>query len=629
MGLIAGLLRSVGIGRTARTPEGGFFSAADLPDASAHADLGSACARVATGDVRGALERFRVRAAAGAGDAGLARVLQAALLEALGRGDEAKAAFAALPQADAGVLALAFFNRGRVHLNHGRLVPAERCLRLAARLAPGAAQPVEALGFAAYLVGDANLARERYDRALALATPAERDALALNRLLNTLPQVAADADEFPAARAWFDTELARLATAGLCLDDPLGAINRTAFHLSYQGGHDRDLLARLAALFLAACPALGEVACAPAGHRDASRRLRVGVLSLYLGRHSVGVWYRGLVRRLIESGRHEVVLITAGTDVDPRLRETAREHGAHVELDFDLVAARRRVAALGLDMLIYTDVQMHPFPYFLAMSRLAPVQALMVGHPSTSGIPALDHFIGNIHQDGPDTRTHYSETLARLPVIPVWVEPTAPPAVPVSRAELGLAPDRRLYVCPALLQKMHPDFDRALADILARDPDGEIVLFADRERAQWQARLEARFERSIGEAAARIAFRPFAAPDAFLSVLLAADCVLDPYHFSGGVTTYIVLSMGAALVTLPGETLRSRMSAGILAQAGVTDGVARSHEHFVELALAFARDPARRADLRARLEAARGAIFCTETAVGALEDWIAATLAAR
>jgi predicted O-linked N-acetylglucosamine transferase (SPINDLY family) len=119
--------------------------------------------------------------------------------------------------------------------------------------------------------------------------------------------------------------------------------------------------------------------------------------------------------------------------------------------------------------------------------------------------------------------------------------------------------------------------------------------------------------------------RPFARTREFLSILLAADCVLDPFHFSGGVTSYIAMSLGVPVVTLPGELFRSRMTAGMYQRAGVTDCIARSPEHFVELALAFAADRAARESHRARILAAHPALFANRRAVDALEEWIVAT----
>ena len=131
----------------------------------------------------------------------------------------------------------------------------------------------------------------------------------------------------------------------------------------------------------------------------------------------------------------------------------------------------------------------------------------------------------------------------------------------------------------------------------------------------------------MSDVAQRIGFRRFAPKEEFLSLLQEADCVLDPFYFSGGVTTYVALSLGVPVVTLPADLLRSRMTAGIYAQAGVEGCVARSPEHFVELALGLAADPARRAALGGRIVAAHAKVFETDAAVDVFADWLAAAAA--
>lgn len=559
-------------------------------------------------------------------DDALAHALHGVFLAHAGDSDAAERAYAAARQAEAGkplesTVGYHFFARGVHHVNADDPAAAECCLQLAAQLLPHAAAPLEMLGLAGYLSGDVDAARACFDQALARATDAERGALEVNRLIDTLPQVAPSAAALGAARAQFGAELDRLLARPHAIPDPLAAVHRTPFFLCYQGMNDRADNARLAELFLRAAPGLAHVAPRVAGPRGS--KLKVGFVSAHLGRHSVGVWYRALVRLVLEGGRFDAHLFAYGNDVDPRLRAAAEARDALVPLGETLEEARARIAARAPDVLVYTDVGMDPFLYFLAFGRLAPLQVLLAGHPSTSGIPALDAFVSNVHQDRDDAQAHYSERLVRLPEIAVYVERTEPPAEPLSRAALGWAEDARYYVCPMMLQKLHPDFDWALAEILRRDPDGEVVLFADAARPLWQRQLEARFARDLPEVADRIVFRPFAPKPEFLSLLLAADCVLDPFHFSGGVTSYIGLSLGAPLVTLPGELFRSRMTAGMYWQAGVADCVARSPAHYVELALAFAGDPGRRAEFRSRITAAHPALFSTRRAVTALEDWIA------
>jgi protein O-GlcNAc transferase len=81
------------------------------------------------------------------------------------------------------------------------------------------------------------------------------------------------------------------------------------------------------------------------------------------------------------------------------------------------------------------------------------------------------------------------------------------------------------------------------------------------------------------------------------------DIALDSFPYSGGVTTLECLWMGAPVITLPGDSFASRHSLGYLATLGLGELVAASHDSYVDLACALARDAARLAGLRAGLRA--------------------------
>ena len=51
------------------------------------------------------------------------------------------------------------------------------------------------------------------------------------------------------------------------------------------------------------------------------------------------------------------------------------------------------IAELKLHVLLYADIGMDPFTYFLTYARLAPVQAVTHGHPCTTGVPEIDYFV--------------------------------------------------------------------------------------------------------------------------------------------------------------------------------------------------------------------------------------------
>jgi hypothetical protein len=76
------------------------------------------------------------------------------------------------------------------------------------------------------------------------------------------------------------------------------------------------------------------------------------------------------------------------------------------------------------------------------------------------------------------------------------------------------------------LQKMHPDFDGVLGEILRRDPNGEVVLFDDHTAPEWSAIVADRFLESMPDVAHRVRFRTWAAKrEEFLSILARADVI--------------------------------------------------------------------------------------------------------
>ena len=79
------------------------------------------------------------------------------------------------------------------------------------------------------------------------------------------------------------------------------------------------------------------------------------------------------------------------------------------------------------------------------------------------------------------------------------------------------------------------------------------------------------------------------------------DIVLDPFPYSGGLTTCEALWMGVPAITLPGEIFASRHSASHMSNAGLPDWVTGSVDDYIEMAVARSCDCAALATLRAGL----------------------------
>ena len=138
---------------------------------------------------------------------------------------------------------------------------------------------------------------------------------------------------------------------------------------------------------------------------------------------------------------------------------------------------------------------------------------------------------------------------------------------------------------------------------------------------------------------ARVETRAGSGHRAFLGEYNDIDLVLDPFPYSGGLTTCEALWMGVPTVTVPGETFAARHSASHLSNAGLAEWVAPDLAGYIDRAVAAAADIDGLARLRAGLRArVKASPLCDAPRFGrslgtalrtAWQDWCAVTLAAE
>ena len=68
------------------------------------------------------------------------------------------------------------------------------------------------------------------------------------------------------------------------------------------------------------------------------------------------------------------------------------------------------------------------------------------------------------------------------------------------------------------------------------------------------------------------------------------DIALDPFPLTGGTTTFDLLWMGLPLVSMVGDSFKSRLSTGILAYLGKADWLANTPEEYLDIASRLASD---------------------------------------
>jgi predicted O-linked N-acetylglucosamine transferase (SPINDLY family) len=433
-----------------------------------------------------------------------------------------------------------------------------------------------------------------------------------------MPPVPRSSVEIDALRAACEARLTVLLEKPIHLDDPVRQLDWTPYLLSYHGDRSNRTLNRL---FHQVCARAAPDLSWQAPHCSAPRlpgRPRIGFISWFLNDHTISRLFGGLIARL--DGESFDITVFAFDGNDGFFRDRPPVGKRLITLPADLAAARTAIAGHGLDILIYLDLGMDPFTLFLAHARLARTQAVLWGHPDTTGIPAIDVFLSCDAMEPEDGASHYHERLVRLPGPGTWYPRPNIPVDPPKRSDYGLPENGTLYLCPQTPQKFHPDFDPIIRRILIEDPRAHLVLTAG-----WAPQLTDKVvERIAGLSDLRSRFHSLPAMDrkTFIGLMQCCDLILDPPHYSGGHTSLEAFATGAPIITWPGHFMRARHTAGFYRLMRVEECVAPTLDSYADQALRLGRAPAERQRLRKLIGERSAILFEDELPVRALEAFL-------
>ena len=350
---------------------------------------------------------------------------------------------------------------------------------------------------------------------------------------------------------------------------------------------------------------------------DPHRPLVVGLLSGTLRSHPVG-WLTVAGIETLDPDHFSVVcLVQNAAPEEPiarRYRTAARDW---IEVDSLNDAALTSLAReQGIDILI--DLGGHGDAARMAAcaNRLAPVQIKWVGMQAhSSGLAEMDWFITDRWQTPDGFEPFYREKLLRLSDGYVCYSP--PPHAPDVVELPALTNGFVTFGCFNNLAKITPRVIETWAEIMRRIPNARLILkthqLSDRPTADG---FLADFA-ALGIAADRVEPRGSSGHRAFMAQYGDIDIVLDPFPYSGGLTTCEALWMGVPTITLPGEIFASRHSTSHMSNAGLPDWVTASVDEYIEMATARAADLPKLATLRAGLrEQVRQSPLCNAPRFG-------------
>lgn len=335
------------------------------------------------------------------------------------------------------------------------------------------------------------------------------------------------------------------------------------------------------------------------------RRLKIGYLSPDFKRHPVGYFLSALIRER-DRDAFEIMCFSSVPETDD-LTEVLMSHADDWRevrgLDHEALAGIIREARV--DILVDLAGHTRGNRLLTLARRAAPVQICAGGHYCTTGVDAVDYLVSDWQQSPPGSEGNYSERLLRLPDGYVCYEPPdyAPQVTKPPVLDRGYV----TFCCYNGLHKISPrviDLWAAVMNAVAgsrlRMQTGALNDPVTRDR---YANLFA----SRGVDGDRIEFHGPVSHRDLLESYAHADIALDPFPYSGGLTTCESLWMGVPVVTLSGSTFASRHSTSHLCNVGLPELVTVTEEEYIDTTTRLARDvdglTRMRRQLRARMSA--------------------------
>jgi len=333
-----------------------------------------------------------------------------------------------------------------------------------------------------------------------------------------------------------------------------------------------------------------------------ARKLRIGVVSGDLRRHAVTFLTLRAFEQLASLGHRLYCYKTDRKFPDDEFSARYKAiSAAWTDVsDLDDPTFCRLIAEQKIDVLI--DLSGHTAGNRLGVfaMRAAPVQLSWAGYVGTIGLDSYEGVIADPVEIPPEHDACYVERPIRLPDCYICYQP------PLRAPEVAALPALKngfvTFGCFNRPAKLNVDVACAWARILERTPRSRLLLvYGGLQEASTRAAvykiLDAGGVRRdrvelIGEAEQAKLLEAYAT---------RVDLALDPFPYSGGVTTLEAMWMGVPTVTIVGETFAGRHSATHLTAAGLAEFCAPSVDAYVDLAVNRAGRPQVLAELRATL----------------------------
>ena len=355
--------------------------------------------------------------------------------------------------------------------------------------------------------------------------------------------------------------------------------------------------------------------------KNPDRKLRIGYVSPDFRNHSVSYFIEPLLK--LHDRKHFEVYAYAYLKQEDEVTARIKKEFDHWR-DIYLLNADNTAALIEKDQIdILIDLAGHTgHNSLLAFARKpAPVQLTWMGHPTTTGMKAMDYRVTDVFAEPEGMTEHLNvETLWRLPEIFSCYQPREngpgvidhPPFEDNGFVTFG---------CFNNFTKVTDEVLNVWSKVLGQVPNSCLLLeIAAINEPAFRADVEERLRRA-GIPLERVILEPRQPSNQYV-LYNKIDIALDPFPCNGGTTSFDTLWMGAPFVALEGKHFVSRMGVTILTNAGLSELIAKNTGEYVKIAADLANDRDRLKNLRhgLREKAAASPLMDQQRFVGNMES---------
>ena len=315
------------------------------------------------------------------------------------------------------------------------------------------------------------------------------------------------------------------------------------------------------------------------------KKLRIGFVSGDFREHPVGFFLLDTLKQL---KNNDLELIAySNSKIEDSLSIKLKSHFTiwHEIVSQSNMNVINKIRKDGIHVLV--DLSGHSeknrLPIFI--NKPAPVQVSWVGYPGSTGIPEIDYLIGDPFVTPENMNGHFTEKIFRLPNI--WVCFTAPD-FDVQISDLPVI--KNGYVTFGSfnhLSKINDEVISLWSKILKSIPKSKIFLKTKQlNNSHLKEKIISKFKEN-GINLNSIILEEGTSRSKLLNSYNKVDIALDPFPYSGGVTSLEAIWMGVPVLTKKGFKFASRTTESIIRNSGMPDWVANDENEYVKKAIKF------------------------------------------